>query len=123
MALLLLLSTVSWTVEKHFCMGRLMDVSFFMDAEDCGMEAAVMLMGDEEGNHCCDDESFTLEGQDDLKLNWNDIDLDRQYFLTVFTNSYLSLFSKPLKPSFEGFDYPPPILVRDIQLLDQVFLI
>jgi len=27
MAFLLLLSTVSWKVEKHYCMGRLMDMT------------------------------------------------------------------------------------------------
>ncbi|WP_235856455.1 HYC_CC_PP family protein [Flagellimonas oceanensis] len=29
MALLVLASTVSWTVDKHICMGRVMDISLF----------------------------------------------------------------------------------------------
>lgn len=66
MALLVLLSTVSWTVEKHLCMGRVMDVALFGHAEDCGMETNLAAFG-ETDNHCCEDESFTLEGQDDLK--------------------------------------------------------
>jgi hypothetical protein len=35
MAMLLLLSTVSWTIEKHTCMGRVMDVALFAKAQDC----------------------------------------------------------------------------------------
>lgn len=124
MAFLLLLSTVSWTVDKHLCMGRVMDVALFVNAEDCGMKAAMDLL-EEEGieNHCCDDESFTIHGQDDLRLSWDDLALDQQNFLVVITHSYLELFRTYSNEKLPSETYPPPILVYDIQLLDQVFLI
>ena len=62
MALLVLVSTVSWTVDKHLCMGRVMDISFFADAESCGMEKAAALMEKKMENHCCGDETFTILG-------------------------------------------------------------
>lgn len=124
MALLVLASTISWTVDKHFCMGRVMDISFFVHAEDCGMEEAMADMEDQTlQNSCCDDESFTVKGQDDLKLSWNDLDLEQQQFLAVFAQSYLDIFNPVEELPVPHEQYPPPILVRDIHILDQVFLI
>ena len=124
MALLLLASTVSWTVDKHFCMGRVMDISFFSHAEDCGMEAGLALMdGEDFKKSCCEDESFTIQGQDELNLTWFDLDLEHQLFLVAFTKSYVELFVPLDKLSVPHEQYPPPKLVKDIQILDQVFLI
>lgn len=124
LAIMVLLSTVSWTVDKHFCMGRVMDISLFVDAEECGMEAAMSLMKDKVAeNHCCDDESFTFTGQDDLKLSWYDLEMEHQDFLVAFTYSYLDLFVPVGKLPVPNEKYPPPLLVKDITVLDQVFLI
>lgn len=122
LAILVLLSTVSWTVDKHLCMGRVMDIAFFANAEDCGMETTMSAFGETE-NHCCGDESFTLEGQDDLKLNFNDLDLGQQVFLVAFTASYLNLFSELSEQSVPFDRYPPPLLVQDYNILYDVFLI
>ena len=52
MAVLVLFSTVSWTIEKHICMGRVMDVALFSKDQDCGMEAAMLMMEeDSDENH------------------------------------------------------------------------
>ncbi len=124
LAMLVLLSTVSWTVDKHLCMGRVMDISLFIDADDCEMEGAMALMGEKNpDNHCCDNESFTLKGQDDLKLSLGDLELGQQIFLVTFTQSYLDFFIPLQELPVPHEKYPPPILVKDIQVLDQVFLI
>lgn len=124
MALILLASTVSWTVGKHYCMGRLMNIALFEHAEDCGMEAAYGLMEDiAVENHCCKDESVTIQGQDDLKLSFNDLDVGQQSFLVAFTHSYIDLFVNWEERLVPQELYPPPLLVKDIQLLDNVFLI
>ncbi|WP_243414857.1 HYC_CC_PP family protein [Flagellimonas aquimarina] len=124
LAVLVLLSTVSWTVDKHFCMGRVMDISLFVDAEECGMEVAMAAMEDKVmENHCCDDESFTFTGQDDLKLSLYDLEIEHQDFLVAFTYSYLNLFVPVDKLPVPNEKYPPPLLVKDITVLDQVFLI
>ncbi|MDF0715271.1 hypothetical protein PY092_03840 [Muricauda sp. 334s03] len=124
MALLVLASTVSWTVDKHFCMGRVMDISFFSHAEDCGMEAGLALMeNDDLKKSCCADESFTMQGQDDLNLAWQDLDLEHQMFLVAFTSTYVDIFVPLEKCPVPNEQYPPPKLVKDIHVLDQVFLI
>jgi hypothetical protein len=105
-------------------MGRVMDVALFASAEDCGMKAAMDLL-EEQGieNHCCDDESFTITGQEDLRLNWNDLTVEQQFLLITFTHSYLESFDFYSEKALPNKAYPPPLLVYDIQLLDQVFLI
>ncbi|MDC6365596.1 MULTISPECIES: HYC_CC_PP family protein [Flavobacteriaceae] len=123
LAALVLLSTISWTVDKHLCMGRVMDISFFTHADDCGMEEVAEAMGESLEIPCCDDESFTIVGQDDLKLSWDDLDLKHQVFLVSFTKSYLELYLPLEELPVPNEQYPPPNLVKDIQVLDQVFLI
>ncbi|MFD0798784.1 hypothetical protein ACFQZJ_15035 [Maribacter chungangensis] len=124
MAALLLLSTVSWTIEKHTCMGRVMDVALFAKADDCGMYAAMQAMGDDTlENPCCGDEVLTLQGQDDLKISFNDISLDQQIFLVAFTHAYVTLFTALEQRTSINEYYPPPHIVKDIQLLDETFLI
>ena len=60
MSLLVLVSTVSWTVDQHICMGRVVSTAVFSEAAGCGMTMS-------EDNKCCDHETHTLKGQDDLK--------------------------------------------------------
>ncbi len=124
MALVLLLSTVSWTIEKHTCMGRVMDVALFAKAKDCGMGVAMQAMEeDTEENHCCGEEIVTLQGQDDLKISFNDISLDKQAFLIAFTSPYAGLFTTVEQQPITSEQYPPPLLFKDIQLLHETFLI
>lgn len=122
LALLVLLSTVSWTVDKHICMGRVMDVAFFAPAEDCCMDTAIALFGETKYN-CCDDESFTLEGQDDLKLTIKDLDLGDQLVLFAFLHSFKDLYSELKQRPVSNSAYPPPLLAQDLNILYQVYLI
>ncbi|WP_350290000.1 hypothetical protein [uncultured Croceitalea sp.] len=124
MALMLLLSTVSWTVDKHLCMGRVMDVAFFTKAEDCGMDAAMAVLEDNTvENHCCDDETFVIEGQDDLKLSFNEFDFDQQVFLVELATSLTATFEDSIGRIIPNEHYPPPILIEDRVILFEVFLI
>lgn len=124
LALMVWLSTVSWTVEKHLCMGKVVAVSWFAAAQDCSAKNTPPTTSDQKlQNSCCADESFTLQGQDTLKHSWYDLDMKHQCVLVAFTHSYLT----PLTP-LEALPvphekYPPPILIEDLPLLDQVFLI
>ena len=126
MARLLLLSTISWKVEKHYCMGRLMDVALFVDVANCGMDMASMDDGALDGiekKSCCDDEVFVVDGQDDLKLSFNNLDTKQQFFLIAHTYLYLRIFKIQKEQPVPNEKYPPPLLVKDIHSLDQVYLI
>lgn len=127
MAVLLLASTISWKVEKHYCLGHLMDIALFTSAQDCGME--VVSQSDESGDHvedsnsCCDDEIIITEGQDDLVFHDNDFDLAQQFFVFAYAYSYFNLFGNKFEEKRSFDHYPPPIIVKNIHVLDEVYLI
>ncbi|MGC6431715.1 MAG: HYC_CC_PP family protein [Jejuia sp.] len=120
LALLVLFSTVSFTVEKHYCGDTLVDVAIFSEVKACGgMEKAKAMK-----KSCCDDEVDVVEGQDELKLSsFEDLDLKQQQFLAFLTVAYLNTFESLPKEIIPHKDYSPPNLVYDIQVLDEVFLI
>ncbi|WP_289037067.1 hypothetical protein [uncultured Zobellia sp.] len=125
MALVLLVSTTSFKVEKHYCMGHLVDVAFFSDAQDCGM---AMSLDENIGStvdkmSCCNSELIAMEGQNDVKPSFNDFNLDQQMVLVAFVYSYGVLF-EPVEAKHVPYShYNPPKIIKDIQLLDAVFLI
>jgi len=120
LALLVLFSTVSFTIEKHFCGDVLVDVSMFVEADKCAMEAFEIL----QKKTCCKDEIAIVKGQDELKVSaFEDLNFEQQQFVTVFTYSYSNLFESLPKQTVLHKDYSPPNLVSDIQVLDQVFII
>ncbi|WP_298895798.1 hypothetical protein [uncultured Psychroserpens sp.] len=124
MALLLLFSTVSFTVEKHFCGDVLIDVAVFSDVEKCAMEAFEIEQEEVTKMSCCKDTIDIVEGVDQLTLKTiDDLDTDQQLFLTSFIYGYNALFEVFPKQNVPHKQYSPPNLIEDIQVLDQVFLI
>ncbi|WP_120200320.1 HYC_CC_PP family protein [Ichthyenterobacterium magnum] len=122
MALLVLLSTVSFTVEKHYCGDALIDASVFSEVEKCASEAYEIELEKITKKPCCKDVVDVIEGQDELQKTSFD-DLDQQLFLTAYFKSYKNLFEGLPNHVIPHKDYSPPNLVFDIQLLDAVFLI
>jgi len=114
---------MSFTVEKHFCGGELVDISLFSDLEKCDMDAAETLVVVAD-NHCCNDEVDVIEGQNDLSLN-SDIELTvpQQFFLSNYFHSLAAIYDKLKDNEIFVFEYTPPNLIVDIQILDQVFII
>nr|WP_311195967.1 hypothetical protein [Antarcticibacterium sp. 1MA-6-2] len=92
LASLVLLSTLSFTVNKHFCGDFLVDQAIFSAAETCGMEHSPG-MSDEKG---CWEDTVAIDGQKDLKISFYDLNFDQQVFLAGFTYSLTSLFEEQL---------------------------
>lgn len=122
LALLVQVSTFSFTVDKHFCGNILVDSAVFSSAKTCGMNMSLAMDASEEDS-CCTNEKTEVEGQDELKISFNSLDLEQQLFLTSFTYSYLNIFEVESLQEVPFLHYSPPLLVTDIQILDQVFLI
>ena len=120
LAILVLVSTVSFTIEKHFCGDVLVDVSMFIEAEKCGMDAQELMLK----KSCCKDEIDVVQGQDELKItSFDDLDFNVQDFITAFVYAYIYGFESLVKETIPHKDYSPPNLVADIYIFDQVFLI
>ena len=122
----MLLSTFSFAVDQHYCGDVLVDFSFFGKAESCGMEMQQFSESyddslDKKG--CCEDQTLAIAGQDDLKISFEKLSSEQQLFVVSFIYSYINFY--------EGFDtkivpfrdYSPPPLIRDVQVLNQTFLI
>ena len=124
MSLLVLFSTVSFTVEKHYCGDALIDISVFSEVERCASEAYEIELEKITKKSCCKDVVDLVEGQDELqKTSFDDLDLDQQLFLDIYFQSYKNLFEGLPQHLIPHKNYSPPNLVFDIQVLDQVFLI
>ena len=124
MALLVLCSTVSFTVEKHFCGDVLVDVSVFREAEKCAMEDFEKELELITKKACCKDIIDVFEGQDELIVkSFDDFELDNQIFITSYIYSYINLFEGLPQKVIPFKEYSPPNLIEDIIILDQVFLI
>ncbi|WP_143150468.1 HYC_CC_PP family protein [Arenibacter nanhaiticus] len=126
MAFLMLLSSVSWTIEKHYCMGSLIDVAFFHKPDSCGMpldDTVVSQAVISDLNACCSNEIITIPGQEELNLSSGSFDLDQHVFLAAYVFSYYNLFNVAPERLVPFSDYQPPMVVKDICVLDQVFLI
>ncbi len=120
MALLVLFSTVSIAIEKHYCGDVLIDVSMFVEAEKCQMETLEVL----QEKSCCKDEIQVVKGQDELSVtSSDDLDIKQQYFFASYLFSYLNSFESLPKQTIPHQDYAPPNLVHDIHVLDEVYLI
>ncbi|MGB5189087.1 HYC_CC_PP family protein [Robiginitalea sp.] len=128
MALLVLLSTLSFSVGMHFCGDSLVDFSLFESGDTCGMTAQTQkpptsceMM--EMDMDCCSDVAFVVEGQQELKLSFDPLTFEQELFVSSFVYTYLSLFEDPSEYNPHFKDYAPPPLIRDVQILNQTFLI
>ncbi len=124
LALLVLVSTLSLAIEKHFCGGQLVDVAVFTDIKKC--------CGDEEMDtslemikkSCCENEIDIVEGQDDLTIKTlDDLDDIQKQVLISYAISYVNLYESLPKKIIPHKDYSPPLLTRDIQVLVETYLI
>lgn len=126
MALIVLFSTFSFTVEQHYCCDVLVDYSFFGKAESCGMDLQKNMHSEQSDlsqKDCCDDETLSIAGRDDLKISFEKLSFEQQQFIVAYIFSAINIFEglQENVVSFRG--YPPPFLVKDILILDQTFLI
>lgn len=121
LATLVLFSTMSFTVEKHFCGDFLVDVSFTGNASDCeiktvGHEATM--------KNCCKDETQRIEGQNQLQLaSLEKISFPQEQFLLSYIYSYKSLFSCLEKEKLIFREFSPLEAHKDFQVIYQTFLI
>lgn len=124
LALLVLVSTMSFTVEKHFCGTTLIDTAVFTKVEGCGMDMTSSHASKKDKKHCCKDEVDVVKGQDELKTGaFDDLKYHQQPFFTSFVYSLVNLFEGLSEQIIPHKNYSPPNLVIDIQMLNQVFII
>ncbi|WP_418638324.1 HYC_CC_PP family protein [Winogradskyella sp.] len=124
LSVLVLFSTLSLTIDKHFCGDVLVDVAIFSESEKCGMDISKKEATDMVKKSCCKNEIDVIEGISDLTFNsFEDLDVIKQQVLIAYSYSYINLFEGLPNLVIPHSNYLPPTLVKDIQLLDEVYLI
>ena len=125
MAFVVLFSTMSFTVNMHYCGDTLVETAIFHKAEGCGME---MDKPSTDGckiskNNCCDDKQLIIDGQDELQLQVDKISFEQQVFIASFVYTYINLFEGLDKNVSSFEEYKPPLVVKQIFKIDETYLI
>jgi hypothetical protein len=126
LAFLVMASTMSFTINQHYCGGSLVDTSLFVKADTCMMESMSMPVSEEHSlisDSCCNDVITIIDGQDEVQQDGKQLAFQQQLFITTFLYTYSALFSNKESTVVPYKYYIPPILVKDIHVLDEAFLI
>jgi len=128
MALLVLFSSFSFTVYKHICGNEVANVSYIVEVDSCGMEMNVCTNSNSsqqeiEKEPCCKDISEIIEGNQNEQRAIQSLEIQQLQFITAFVDSYISLFNEEAETTTFYNDYPPPLIVKNIYKLDEVYLI
>jgi hypothetical protein len=126
LAIIVMLSSMSFTINAHMCGGELKDLAVFTKATPCKKEAAKPSCHQEEGeeNNCCKEQSFETEAQ---KLPVHNLKLQKvsTQLLLLYSYSFPQFnFSKgTVLDKINPFELSPPYKPVDIHILLQSFLI
>jgi len=123
-AFLVLFSTFSFTINEHICGGEKVSFAIGMEAKTCGMEVTNTTSDHTtvQQTPCCSDVSTLIQGQDELPSQ-DTFTVTTQTFITAFVHSYIFILTEEDTEKAVFKPYKPPPLVKDIQLLDETFLI
>tara|TARA_Y100000034_G_scaffold111271_2_gene144200 strand:+ start:48163 stop:48576 length:414 start_codon:yes stop_codon:yes gene_type:complete len=125
MAIVVLFSTMSFTIDMHYCGDSLVETAIFHKAKGCGME---MENPSTEGceitkKNCCSDEQLKIDGQDELQLTFDKLTIDQQIFVASFVYTYINSFEGTEEKDTSFRDYISPPVIRQIYKLDETYLI
>lgn len=124
LSLIVVLSSMSFTIDKHFCGETLVDVSYFGKADTCCSKMEMKEQSQKKKKKkCCKNEtefiaSTTFDKENVLVLTPKDVE-----FLVFHIHSYINLYQDPEVEKEFYKDVDPPDLVCDIQVLHATFLI
>ncbi len=126
MSFVVLFSTTSFAITKHFCGDTLIDTAVFNKAETCGME--MDLASTVEGcsvikENCCNDQQILIDGQDEVQIQFDKISFEQKVFIASFIYSYVNLFEGLDKNVSSFEEYAPPIVTNQIYKIDESYLI
>jgi hypothetical protein len=124
LATLVVVSSTSFIVGFHICMGEVQNVSIFSKADDCEMEKNLPPCHRKMQEPCCDDETFLHEG-DDFKASVEQIHISAPASVYIEQTAVLIAEVIPSAPSarIPYHNYDPPLRSCDRTVAHQSFLI
>ena len=128
MSFLVLFSTTSFAITKHFCGDILVDTAIFSEASSCGMEIEKADATNISGcsivkKDCCNDFQILIDGQDEVQLQVDKISYNQELILASFIYTYINLFEN-LENNISSFEaYKPPLVIKELYKVDETYLI
>ncbi|PHS65824.1 MAG: hypothetical protein COB12_06255 [Flavobacterium sp.] len=127
LSIIILVSTSSFAVESHYCGEMRIDSSIFGKASKCMCERF------ESNNHsdetdlnmgdCCKEKVIVHDGNDEIQKTQFQLISENILFLQTYFYSYIKLFEGIENKKNLFKDYSPPLLVTDLQVIHESFLI
>jgi len=128
LALVVLCTTMSFTVDMHYCGDHLVDVAINKQASSCGMQSQKKTTTSTDvfisKSSCCSNKHIIVEGQDTLQNIIVDYKLlDQLVFVAVMPGYDPQIFVEQnvLRTPFKA--YSPPHLRQDFRIIYQQFRI
>jgi hypothetical protein len=142
LAFLILMTSVSFAIDSHYCNGELKSVSLFGKAKTCHEKAvankkvtcphhqkmqqeAKKTNGDKVvKNDCCKNKTTIIQSDDD-QIN-SDLSLPISQQLQQFAIAYILAFHATIttdKQSIQEISYLSPVIPREIYVLSEAFLL
>ncbi|MEX2233825.1 MAG: hypothetical protein WD824_16790 [Cyclobacteriaceae bacterium] len=124
LAILVLVSSTSFMVGMHLCMGEVQNIAFFSKADGCEKEQSLPPCHRDTKAPCCDDQTVIHE-TDDFKTSATHhhivvpAPMDIEQALILISEV---IPSAPLS-RFKYYSYDPPLRSCDLTVEHQVFLI
>ena len=125
LSFIVMFSSMSFAIDEHFCGSRLMDVSYFGNADNCGMDEIDMSsdISAFKKNNCCKDQITLLQSSifhKEKLINLQNTDIE----ISLPETSCYSVFYKNSSLKLKYYkDFSPPDIAKDIRVLHQTFLI
>ena len=120
-AFLVLFSTFSFTVDRHYCEGSLIAISYTGEVEVCKSDTkdgfSIKIKG------CCSNEVHTIKGQDELQIHASKKLATKEQFVATDLIFYRSLFVDEFPEHNSDKEFSPKKVPINYQVLHQSFLI
>jgi len=125
MAFVVVFTTMSFTVDMHFCGDTLVETAIFQQVKGCGMELQKPAKGDcvVKSNNCCNDKQLTIDGQQELQISVSAFSFEQTLYVTSILNTEKE-FSEVIDnnvPLYKG--YFPELVIRQLYKTAETYLI
>jgi hypothetical protein len=124
LAIMVLVSSTSFMIGMHICMGEVQDVALFTKADVCEMEKSLPPCHRHAKTPCCEDGSVIHKGED-FKASFSKIEITVPAAIDIVQPLLLISEIIPAAPTsrIKHYTYDPPWRSCDLIVEHQVFLI
>lgn len=125
LAVLVFISSSSFTVNMHVCGGRVQSVSVIEKAAVCALEVKTQACHKTivKNKTCCKEDQITFEGKSFKTHESTSLQMQQTSWVVALPLIATITLSPNTSTEFQFLHYSPPLIVRDITVQVQSFLI